>query len=74
MFENNNNSICILTANFDFIISATTRYHVFKNDVQYALHPMCYENYSCNVDKYTLVYPNGFTDDGDVVIDTITAK
>lgn len=74
MFENNNKSICILTANFDFVISATTRHHVFKNDVQYALHPMCYENYGCNVDKYTLVYPNGFTDDGDVVIDTITAK
>lgn len=74
MLVNNDKSICILTADFEFRISATTIYHVFKSDTQYALHPMCYENYRCKVDEQTLVYPNGIADDGDVVISTIIAK
>lgn len=69
----NNEKICILSANFDFNVSATAASYMFIDDDQYVFHPMCYENYLCLIDKNTLVYPIG-DDESDRIIETMVAE
>lgn len=56
---------------FDFII-ANFEYQI-KGKItpslsdQYVIHPMCYEYYRCFVDDYSMVYPNRFADEEDII-------
>ena len=58
------NSIRIITAKFEYQVKG--RLTVNKTDY-YVLHPMCYEHYECFVGDHTLVYPDQFEDDTEVM-------
>lgn len=56
---------------FDFII-ANFEYQIKGKIVptfndQYVIHPMCYEYYRCFVDSDSMVYPNRFADEDDII-------
>lgn len=58
------NSIRIITAKFEYQVKG--RLAVNRTDY-YVLHPMCYEHYECSVGNHTLVYPDQFEDDAEVM-------
>ena len=56
---------------FDFII-ANFEYQIKGRIIptlsdQYVVHPMCYEYYRCLVDNCSMVYPNRFADEDDII-------
>ena len=68
----NEESICVLYADFSFETSARTVDYRTHSNKQYVVHPMCYETYGCIIDKNTLVYPG--LDDSDDFITTVISE
>lgn len=58
------NSIRVITARFEYQVKG--RLTMNKTDY-YVLHPMCYEHYVCLVGNHTLVYPDQFEDDAEIM-------
>lgn len=58
------NSIRIIKAKFEYQVKG--RLSLNKNDF-YVLHPMCYEHFECRVGSRTLVYPDEFNDDIEIM-------
>lgn len=58
------NSIRIIKAKFEYQVKG--RLSLNKADF-YVLHPMCYEHFECRVGSQTLVYPDEFDDDAEVM-------
>lgn len=59
-----NNSIRIIKAKFEYQVKGRLR---LSKDDYYVLHPMCYEHFECEVGTRTLVYPDEFGDDAEVM-------
>lgn len=58
------NSIQIIKAKFEYQVKG--RLNLNRNDY-YVLHPMCYEHFECKVGSRTLVYPDQFEDDAELM-------
>ncbi len=58
------NSIRIIKAKFEYQVKG--RLSLNKTDF-YVLHPMCYEHFECRVGSQTLVYPDEFADDVEIM-------
>lgn len=58
------NSIRIIKAKFEYQVKG--RLSLNRNDY-YVLHPMCYEHFECKVGSQTLVYPDEFGDEAEVM-------
>lgn len=58
------NSIRIIKAKFEYQVKG--RLSLNKYDY-YVLHPMCYEHFECKVGIQTLVYPDEFEDDNEIM-------
>ena len=54
-FFDANEPTCTIIADFEFKITRPNNYQLFAGR-QYVIHPMCYEYYSCKVDRNTFVY------------------
>lgn len=58
------NSIRIIKARFEYQVKG--RLSLNRNDY-YVLHPMCYEHFECMVGSQTLVYPDEYDDDAEIM-------
>ena len=54
----------LIIANFEYQIKGKITATLTD---QYVIHPMCYEYYRCYVDDCSMVYPNRFADEEDII-------
>lgn len=60
----NEKSIHVITARFEYQIKG---FLTFSNNEYYVIHPMCYEHFTCYVDKNTLIYMDRASDEHDII-------
>lgn len=60
----NSETIHVITARFEYQIKGFLN---FNNNEYYVIHPMCYEHFTCFVDKNTLIYVDKFSDENDII-------
>ena len=58
------NSIRIIKAKFEYQVKGRLP---LNRDDYYVLHPMCYEHFECKVGSQTLVYPDEFGDEAEIM-------
>lgn len=58
------NSIRIIKAKFEYQVKGRLS---LNRDDYYVLHPMCYEHFECKVGSQTLVYPDEFGDEAEIM-------
>ena len=58
------NSIQIVKAKFEYQVKGRLS---LNRDELYVIHPMCYEHYECELGQHTLVYPDQFEDDAEIM-------
>jgi hypothetical protein len=71
---NNSEKVCIIVGDFEYKTESLMNEYVFIDDRQYVVHPMCYETFSCYVDRDTFVYPKSSDEDWDFVMKTIVNR
>ena len=58
------NAIQVIRAKFEYQVKGRIN---FNKDAEYVIHPMCYEHFECCLGMRTLVYPEQFADDSEIM-------
>lgn len=65
----NDRDITLVMARFEYQIKG---FLMFDKDEYYVVHPMCYEHYTCELNKHVLVYVDKNSDNQDIINTIVT--